>query len=67
MARDNEAPSELTDREAVDMEDRRVRRAFIRAEGERIAAYVANHPEAAAEMESYTARAEDFEDLESLQ
>ncbi len=61
MVTDDAAPSEPADRETSEMEVRRIRNALIRAEGERIAAYLSRHPDAARELASYTAWAEDFE------
>ncbi|MDH2910201.1 MAG: ribbon-helix-helix protein, CopG family [Candidatus Eremiobacteraeota bacterium] len=40
-------------RDLAEAEARRVRHAAIRAEGERIAEYLAKHPEAREELESY--------------
>ncbi len=40
-------------RDLAEAEARRVRRSAIRAEGERIVAYLAEHPEAREEIESY--------------
>lgn len=63
MGNDNEASSAPTDHEFLEMESANTRRDAIRMESERIVSYIAAHPDAALELESYGASAEDFDNI----